>query len=408
MKLSDREKRMLDGEAGEAIRKAMEVLRAVGEIYDARGFAPIRTAHIGGLSIKTLGDAGLQLVEEFQSEGAKVVVPTTLNVIGVDRWKWRSLGLPEEWARQQLRVVTAYEKMGCDSTCSCCPYYHGCLPKFGEHVAWAESSAVVFVNSILGARDNREGFTAFASALTGLTPLYGLHLPENRKGHCRFRLEVMPEGLHEWGALGAYVGRKIGDKIPVFENVPPVDTETLVSFGAALAATGAVPMFHIVGTTPEARTIEEAFGGVPPAAEVLTAREIKEGTEQLTSATSREVDYVAVGCPHFTLRQIAEVAHLLNGKRVSESVVLWVHTALPIFSVAEKLGYVQTIERAGGRVTVDVCTILGNPEALGVKTLATNSAKMAFYAPGSNHLKVWFGSLKNCIQAAITGKWKGT
>lgn len=408
MQLTDEEKAMLDGCRGEPVRKAMEILRAIGTIYGADRLIEVKSAHVAGLSYKSHGDAGLEYVQDLASEGARVVIPTTTNVIGVDRCKWRSLGLPEQWAMKQLAIMDAYERMGCYATSSCTPYYHGIVPRYGEHIAWAESSAVVFTNSVLGARDNREGGpTALASALTGRTPNYGLHLDENRRGDALFRVETPLEGMHDFGAMGAYVGRMIGERIPVFDGVPCPSLENLVALGAALASSGAVAMFHMVGVTPEAPSVEAAFRGKKHETVAIGRREILAGVEKLTSASSSDVDYVAIGCPHCSLGQLAEVARLLDGKRVRDSVRLWIHTSVPIRALAAQLGFVETIERAGGVVTQDLCTVLGNPEALGVKTLATNSAKMAFYAPGSNGLKVWYGSVERCIRAATTGRWDG-
>ncbi|HHW43453.1 MAG TPA: DUF521 domain-containing protein [Desulfotomaculum sp.] len=407
MILTDEEKRMLEGEFGEPVQKAMEMLVAIGDIYGAEKMIPVKSAHIAGLSLKTHGTAGMEWAEEMARNGAKVKVPTTLNVIGLDRS--RDLGLPVDWCANQLRIERAYECMGCYGTSSCVPYYSGFIPRLGEHISWAESSAVVFTNSVLGARDNREGGpSAWASALTGRTPCYGLHLDENRKGDLLFKIEVDLRDIADYGALGSYVGRIVGTKIPVFDGIVNPSLEELVYLGAALASSGAVAMFHVAGVTPEAQSLSDAFGGRPYDTVVITAKEIEEGKEKLTSARERKVDYVAIGCPHCSIGQIREVAELIAGKKVNENVTLWVHTSAAIKGLAGQLGYIRIIEEAGGVVTQDLCTVLGNPEALGVKTLATNSAKMAFYAPGSNGLDVWYGSVRQCIEAAINGYWGPT
>src|SRR5512143_282053 len=215
MKLTDTEKRMCAGEKGEPVRLAMEILLALGKIYGAEKMIPIQSAHVAGLSLKSHGLAGTEWAEDLARQGARVCIPTTLNVIGVDRS--RDLHLPEAWARDQLRIETAYERMGCLGTSSCVPYYCGFVPRFQEHIAWAESSAVVFTNSVLGARDNREGGpSALASGLTGRTPLHGLHLDKNRKGDFLFRVSAPLANLADYGALGSYVGRIIGTRVPVF------------------------------------------------------------------------------------------------------------------------------------------------------------------------------------------------
>lgn len=409
MYLTTEEEKMLRGEYGEPIRKAMEILTALGDINNAERLIEIKSAHIAGLSYKTHGDAGLKYAEDMVKAHASVRVLTTLNVLGVDRVRWRKMGLPEDWSKKQLKILKAYEKMGCIASCSCTPYYHGIIPRFREHIAWAESSAVVFANSFLGARDNREGgISALASALTGRTPLYGYHIKENRYGDYLIEVNVEIEGVHDFSALGYFVGKLVGNAVPVFQGLPKdAPIECWVALGAALASSGAVAIYHAIGVTPEAPTVEEAFGGEKPKDRIeIGMEEIKRAYEELTSANDDKVDYVAIGCPHCSLRQIKEVAELLRGKKVHKDTRLWVHTSWPIRALTEKLGYVRIIEKAGGIVTSDMCTVLGCVEALNLNTAATNSAKLAFYAPGSNKLKVWFGSVKECVNAAIKGKWE--
>ena len=395
---------MLDGGQGEAVRTAMEILMALGEIYGAEKLIPVQSAHVAGLSLKSHGLAGTEWAEDMAKRGARVCIPTTMNVIGVDRS--RDLSLPEAWVRDQLRIEKAYEHMGCFGTSSCVPYYCGFVPRYRENIAWAESSAVVFTNSVLGARDNREGGpSALASGLTGRTPLHGLHLDENRKGDVLFKVTVPLTNLADYGALGSYVGRIIGTRVPVFDGIRKPSTEDLVYLGAALASSGSVALFHAVGVTPEAPTIEAAFVGKRYEVPEITAKELAEGKQKLTSAKDRKVDYVAIGCPHCSLNQLKELATLLQGRTVNKETTLWVHTNVAIKHLAQQLGYVEVIEEAGGVVTQDLCTVLGNPEALGFKTLATNSPKMAFYAPGSNGFHVWYGSVDQCIEAAVLGTW---
>ena len=407
MQLTDIEKRMCDGEQGEPVRMAMEILMALGEIYGAERLIPIRSAHIAGLSLKSHGLAGTEWAEDLAGKGARVCIPTTMNVVGVDRS--RDLKLPKEWAKNQLRIESAYECMGCFGTSTCVPYYCGFVPRFREHIAWAESSAVVFTNSVLGARDNREGGpSALAAGLTGRTPLHGLHLDENRKGDVLFKISAPLTNIADYGALGSYVGRIIGTRIPVFEGINAPSIEELVYLGAALGSSGGVALFHAIGVTPEAPTVGSAFGDKKYEIIEVTAKELEEGKQKLTSAQKRKVDYVAIGCPHCSLNQLKEVSMLLQGRKVKEGTTLWIHTNVAIKHLAKQLGYVKIIEDAGGIVTQDLCTILGNPEALGFKTLATNSPKMAFYAPGSNGFDVWYGSVEQCIDAAVGGYWKSS
>jgi predicted aconitase len=404
MYLNDEQKNMLNGGRGEPVRVAMEILNALGSIYDAEKMISVKSAHCAGLSLKSHGVAGMEWAEDMARKGAKVVIPTTMNVVGVDRS--RDLKLPAEWVEYQMRIEKAYEDMGCYGTSSCVPYFYGFLPRFGEHIAWAESSAVVFTNSVIGARDNREGGpSAWASGITGYTPYHGLHLDENRRGDILFKISAKLNGITDYGALGNYVGKMVGEKIPVFENLGTPTIEELVYFGSALASAGGVALFHAVGLTPEAPDLATVFGGKKYETVELGSKEVEQGYRNLTSGKNREVDYVAMGCPHFTLNQVREAAELLRGKKIKDGVALWIHTNIPIKQLAEQFGYKKIIEDAGGILTQDLCTVLGNPESLGVTTLATNSPKMAFYAPGSNGLSVWYGSVAKCIQAALTGRW---
>lgn len=405
MRLTDQQKRMLNGELGEPVQVAMEMLNALGDIYGAEKLIPIKSAHCAGLSLKSHGIAGMEWVEDMARKGARVVVPTTMNVIGVDRS--RDLGLPAEWVEPQLRIQRGYEAMGCYGTSSCVPYYYSFLPRYGEHIAWAESSAVVYTNSVIGARDNREGGpSAWAAAITGFTPYYGLHLDENRRGDILFKVTAKLNGIADYGALGNYVGKMIGERIPVFDGLQNPTTEELVYFGAALASAGGVAMFHAIGVTPEAPDIETVFKGRKYEVLELGEKELQQGYANLTCGKSRQVDFVALGCPHCSLKQVREITELLEGKKVHDGVTLWIHTNAAVKGMAQQLGYAKIIEDAGGVLTQDLCVVLSNPEVLGFKTLATHSPKMAFYAPGGNGMDVWYGDEAHCIRAAITGVWE--
>jgi predicted aconitase len=288
------------------------------------------------------------------------------------------------------------------------PYYLGFLPRLGEHVAWSESSAIIFANSVLGARTNREGGpSALAAALTGRTPCYGFHLDEGRLATVAYRIETEIGTLSDFGALGAYVGKQLGTGTPAFcgmEHASP-GIEQLVALGAALASSGSAAMFHMVGITPEAATLGQATGGRPCEERLFGKSELEAGYAQMTSGKQRKVDLVAIGCPHCSLNQIADIARLLAGRRVADGVTLWVHTNVAIKALARQLGFVDAIEQAGGLVTQDLCVVLSVPESLGFRTVATNSPKMAFYAPGGNGLPTWYGSVERCLDAAVTGAW---
>lgn len=405
MQLTDVEKAILDGREGEPARFFLEMLVTLGKIYDAPCLIPVRSAHASGLSVRTLGEAGIRWAEDIAAAGGRVRIPTSMNVIGIDRL--HDLHLPREWVERQQRVIDAYRRMGCYVTSSCVPYYQGFLPRFGEHLAWGESSAVVFVNSVIGARNNREGGpSTLASAITGRTPYYGLHLAENRRGQFFCQVEVPLRDMSDFGALGAFTAAHAGQRIPVFGGVTAPALENLVALCASLASWGGTAMFHMVGVTPEAPSAEAALGGVDCERIVFGPRELEEQKARMNSARDRHVDLVALGCPHCSLNQLAEIAGRLEGRRLADGVTLWVQSNASVRAMAAQLGYVATIENAGGLVTQDLCVVLSRPEDLGFTTLATNSAKMCFYAPGSNGIPVWYGSLDQCISAALTGRWE--
>lgn len=404
MKLDDGDKRILDGADGPTYRTAMEMLVGLGKIYGAEKLIPVQSAHVAGLSLRSHGVAGMEWIEETAAAGARVRVPTTLNVIGVDRS--RDLGLPKDWCEKQLRIGQGYERTGCFGTSSCTPYFYGFVPRYKEHIAWAESSAVVFTNSALGARDNREGGpSAFAAALIGKTPYYGFHIDENRLAHITFRITTPLRDLADIGALGAYVGSLIGAKTPAFAGMHRMSMEEHCYLGAALASSGGVAMYHVLGQTPDALALGDKVLARGCEEAEFGARELQMGYERLTSNTDRAVDYVALGCPHLTLNQVAAIAAYIDGKKIHKDVTCWIHVNTAVKGMAKQLGYMRTIEKSGAVLTQDLCTILSIPEALGFKSLATNSAKMAFYAPGSNKLKTWFGSMAQCLDTAISGKW---
>jgi predicted aconitase/predicted aconitase with swiveling domain len=404
IKLTDEEKRMLNGEMGEPVAVAMNMLVSLGEIYGAEKMVPISSAHIAGLSLKSHGKAGMLWAEDMAQKGAKVRVPTSGNVIGVDRS--RDFGMPSEWVAHQMRIEKAYETMGMLGTSTCTPYFCGIVPKLGEIVAWAESSAVVYANSILGARDNREGGpSALAAAITGRVPYCGYHLDENRKGDVLFKVTAELKDMADFGALGHYVGKIIGEKIPVFENVGNPPMENLVALGAALASWGGVALYHVLGVTPEAMNKEVVFGKKQYETIEIGKKELEQAYARMSRAKKREVNFVVIGCPHASIRQVAEVAALLDGKRLKDGVMMWIQVNAATKGMASLLGYMDVIEKAGAALTQDLCAVLAVPEALGATTAATNSGKFAFYAPGANQLEIWYGDVQKCVRTALTGFW---
>ncbi|GAB4535937.1 MAG: aconitase X [Anaerolineae bacterium] len=426
MRLTDEEQAMLAGDLGTGPRKAMEILAALGVIYGAQDMVPVTSVQVAGVSYKNLGEAGLEFLTDWAAQGARVRVPTTLNPAGLDLERWGELGFDTDFAGRQARVIQAFVAMGIRPTCTCTPYLVGNLPAQGEHVAWAESSAVSFANSVSGARTNREGGpSALAAAITGRTPRYGLHLPENRRARLVVEVRCPVQSPADFGALGAMVGRLARNRVPYFRvsscefGVSGFELQTerhtehktrnstletsmdlLKALGAAMAASGAVALYHIAGITPEAGQP----GIVAPDAETVVIDSLDEGYAALNSADGDEIDLVWIGCPHASLPELARVIELLDGRHVRAA--LWVTMARQVRAEAERAGLVQALEELGGRVVADTCLVVAPVKELGFRRMATPSGKGAYYAPSHSGIAVHYGPLEACIDAALTGKWR--
>lgn len=413
MLLTEEETQMLNGDKGPAVKKAMEILVALGESFGAARLVPVNNVHMAGSSVLVAEEAGTRFVEDIRKQGGNFVTRVTTNPTAVDPTQWKDIGIPESDAVLQTRLTDAYAGMGANTCNTCIPYLTGNSPRFGEHMAWGESSAVVFANSVCGARTNREGGpSGLASALTGRTPEYGFHLKENRYGKFLIKVEVPLNDMTDFGTLGYFAGKIAGQDTPVFTGVPTTPTlEELKALSAALAASGAVSMFHAVGVTPEAPTLEEAFGGGQPEKVLVFGQAEKEQAEAaLNKEPTDHVDWILVGCPNASVQEIREVAEALEGKKVHKDITLWVTTAGAMYAMAERMGYIKTIEDAGGVVVRETCPFLARSRVIaptkGYKTLTTNSAKMAFYAPGQFGLPTHYGNLQRVMNAAVAGVWR--
>jgi hypothetical protein len=412
MRVTEEERAMLAGTEGPAVQKAMQIVVALAEIYEAAELVPVASAQIAGVSYKNLGDAGLEFLEEWAALGARARVPAFMNPAGMDLERWREMGIAPTFARHQRRVVETLGSMGVALTCTCTPYLVGYVPQAGEHLAWSESSAVSFANSVLAARSNREGGpSALAAAITGRTAGYGLHLPENRGPTHVIEVRCPVRSEADFGALGYLVGLQVADGVPYFrfrgegsmERAP--NQEHLMALGAAMAASGAVALYHMEGVTPEARrgvTLGTVLRVDDAALPTIDVSDLSEGYAALNSPLD-EIDFVSLGCPHSTLADIERVATLLDGRRVRAT--LWITTSRQVRSLAVQRGLVERIEAAGGKVFADTCLVVAPMEELGFKAMATNSAKAAFYSPAHSGLKRRFGRTAQCIEAAITGRW---
>jgi len=386
--LTQLEKEMLDGTHGKAAKKSMEILVTLGEIYGAERMVEVRSVQVAGVSYANLGEPGLEYLAEMAEDG-KVRVLTTLNPAGMDLENWRHLGIDPKFAKNQERVIKAFETMGIVTTCTCTPYLVGNLPLFNEHIAWSESSAVCFANSIMGAKTNREGGpSALAAALTGRTPMYGLHLDENRQARIRVDIKTDVRGTNDYGTLGKVIGDSIGDKIPYITGVKSPSLEELKAFCASIATYGGTALLHIEGVTPN-RT------NVPPEAMEVTPPEIEKAERELNDETT--IDFVGIGCPHASIHEIKRIAELLKGKKVAKEV--WIATARPTKQMADRMGYTATIEASGAKFACDTCFAVA-PLKGRFKGLATDSAKGCFYGRGRNKFLVKHCSLEECIAEA--------
>jgi predicted aconitase len=403
MHLTAQEEAMLNGDRGEATRKAIEIVVALGRIYGAQELVPVASVQVAGVSYGNLGEAGLEFIREWAGQGARVQVPTTLNPAGMDLEAWRELGIPEQYAERQSEIIKTYQAMGIAPVCSCTPYLSGNQPTRGQHIAWSESSAVSYANSVLGARTNREGGpSALAAAISGRTAKYGLHLGENRLAHHRIQVKCPVGSIADFGALGYIVGKRVGDGVPYFHlnSAARPDAEALKALGAAMAASGAVALYHIDRVTPEAT----AGKALAEDATRTTIDSLEEGYQALNSPVG-QIDLVWIGCPHASLAEIERVAALLNGRRVKAP--LWVTTARQVMMAAGDRGLLHRIETSGGKVVADACLIGAPLQEMGFSRLATNSGKGAFYLLSHLGLQVRFGPLTRCVEAAVKGRWPG-
>jgi len=412
MFLTREEELLYKGQYGAAAQKAMEILVALGDLYDADRLIEITSAHISGVTYRNAGNAGLKLVENLAENRASLAVTTTLNPIGMELERWKYFDIPEEFAEKQLRIVRAYGRMGAIPTYTCTPYLVGNVLRAGEHIAWAESSDIIFANSVFGAKTNRESNpSALAAAIIGKTPRYGCHLKENRYGNVLVNVENELKDISDYGALGFYVGAKFPTETPVFTGIPSsVNLDKLKHLGAALATSGAMSIFHMVGVTPEAKSVKEALGGEKPLDKItVTRREIKATYEELCRSEKVEVDFVYTGCPHASLGEVKKVALLLKGKKISTNIKMWVSTSSVVKSLCERSGLVDIIRKAGGEVICDTCTPVAPHHFFlerGFNVMATNSAKAAHCNSSMDGLQTLFGTIENCVDAAVEGLWR--
>ncbi|MFI5449527.1 MAG: aconitase X catalytic domain-containing protein [Candidatus Bathyarchaeia archaeon] len=391
MYLTNAEERLLSGESGEVIERMFRLLVSLGDIYGADRMIPVGSAQVAGVSYKSIGDPGVEFLEDYANKGAVAKIVTFLNPAGMDIEDWQELKIPPAFAEKQLRIMNAFKKMGIVVSATCTPYLAGNLPRFAEHIAWSESSAISFSNSAIGARTNREGGpSALAAALCGVTPNYGLHLSENRKPGVLVNVEARLEDNADFGALGYVVGKKVKNNIPYFQGIADADTDQLKALGAAMAASGAVALYHIENLTPEAHLMKtEGLEKIS-----VNEKDLQDTFSKLS--TGKEPDIVILGCPHSSLKEIMTISRKLEGRKLKKP--LWICTSRMVKEAANRMGFTQIIETAGGRIVADTCMVVSPIEDMGYKTTGVNSGKAANYLPGFCKQNVVFTKLDTLIE----------
>jgi len=406
MQLTAEEQFALEESAPPWLAMAMRIVVEAACMLGARSLTPVTGAHVDGCLYH--GDAGVHFVERLSTLGGRVTVPTSLNVGALDLIHPEVVRADAHYREMASRQMRAYLALGCDATWTCAPYQVGRRPNVGERVAWAESNAVVFANSVLGARTNRNGdFLDICCALTGRAPLYGLYLDENRRASVCVDVTALPSALLDEDAfypvLGAWLGAEVGAAVAVIDGLPrTVSEDRLKALGAGAASSGAVGLFHVAGVTPEAPTVEAACGGISARRVQLDTAAIRAARDALSTATGEAVSCIALGSPHFSIAECRALAALLDGRRV----VLPVHlcTARDTLDALAADGVRQALEDAGVRFVVDTCVVVTPVLDAAGGVMMTNSAKFAHYGPANTGYATVFGSLADCVETAVAGR----
>lgn len=390
----------------------MRILVRMAELTGADRLIDVEAAHID--SCLYHGRAGLDFAERLASGGGRVVVPTTLNVSSLDLLHPNLFRGDPETATLARRLMDAYVSLGCRPTWTCAPYQLPERPSFGQHIAWAESNAIVFANSVIGARTDRYGdFIDICAALTGRAPDAGLHLTANRRGQVLFAMRGVSSRLLQsdvlYPVLGHFIGREAGAHVPVIDGLPHgVPEDRLKALGAGAASSGAVALFHAVGTTPEAPTLEAALQGKPALRSIdVTPERLRAARDELTTDESGALVAVSLGTPHFSVSEFERLVPLVAGARVAAGVDFWVNTARHTLGEVEARGWLPVLETAGVRLVVDTCTYVTPILRRTGGVVMTDSAKWAYYAPGNLGVDVAFGSMEECVRSAMLGRiWR--
>jgi len=405
VRLSAEQQLMLNGAKGTAVQEMMSILVAVGRALGAADFIPVRSAHVG-LSYTSIGPAGVRWLEWLAESGARVRVPTTTNVLSTERCQGVAPG--GEDVKMQARALHALQRMGAIASCSCNPFTQGHMPEAGSHVAWSESATAPYVNGILGARSNREGITALASALTGVTPNYGMHIALERRARLIIHVHAKLIELHHFHLLGVLAARRSRGKIPVITGIPP-DTDAAKLYGlcAGFASYCSLPMLLLEGISVEAPTYREALClGLKGFEDVTGVDTVEIGEEDISQQAAAisgypekgSADIAIIGCPHASLEQIREISTLIDGKSVRAGKALLIHTNKEVHAAAERQELLRPLRTAGVTVTRDTCAYVSLSDYPPRSRILSNSAKMVHLMSARGY-EAAIGSTWDCILA---------
>lgn len=423
--LTREEGAMLDGASGPAVQKAMELLVRYADALGAENF--VETNNVAGVP----GSAPPWMKEYYASDGGdyravfsrfdldsdEVVDVPRMNAFschlqgGMDPELWQEQGMSEQAFANFQSDEEQVAAHGIQILKTCTPYIAGNVPVMGEHCAWMESSAVVFCNSVIGGRTNCEGRESTSAAmLAQRIPNWGFHCDAFRKGQHAVHVDVPVDDVFEWGMLGYFVGDAVQDTIPVLEGA--IGAPSLIRhkhFGAAAASSGGVEMYHMVGITPEAPTREIAFGGAAKGQRFVYDKAARKRTYETLNSVgqSEDVDYVMLGCPHYSIEQIAHAAHLIEGRKVHANSALWIFTSRAVKATADANGYTAVLRNAGALLMTDTCSAISQAVPKGTRVAALDSAKQVHYLPAMMGIEGWYGTTADCIDAACSGKWRG-
>jgi predicted aconitase len=383
---------------GEAKQLGMEILSRVGDALKADSLVPIKSAHVLA-HYSSLHEAGIDMLERFASSGGKFAVPTTVDPASIDLENWRSFGIPKEYAEKQFRLCRAFGKLGGIPCWSCVQYQVCNFPRAGETVAWAESSSVVFANSLIGCRTNKiTSGLDIACAITGLTPRFGMLLEENRTARIAFRIAVGKLTDLDFRSIGYSIGRRAGNRVPALLGLPPnVTSDELKHLGAAAAAAGPVTMIHYIGLTPGSNTIESATGGERVDLIDIERKDIDEVEGDL-SQTGEKPDLVALGVPHLSISELGYTAKALEGRKLKSGIKMYVYTSSQAYDLATRSGVRGDIEGSGARLTHSTDAEISPLKRLGFNTVMTNSAKLAEIVSSEGEVLIRYATMSQMLE----------